>query len=134
MESDNAPLYKIAARSGVDLRPGSPGAAVVAAFGPVDADTVVARFAGIGPMHGTDLDATLRNLGCRTVVAVGVSLNVGLTNLVMDAVNLGYDVVVPTDAVAGVPADYAEAMLRNTIAMLATLTTTADVVAAWNRT
>jgi nicotinamidase-related amidase len=132
MERDNAPLYRIAARSGVDLRQGTPGAEVIAAFGPVEADTVVGRFGGIGPMHGTDLDATLRDLGCTTVVAIGVSLNVGLTNLVMDAVNAGYDVVVPRDAVAGVPVDYAQAMLANTIAMLATLTTTADVVAAWS--
>ena len=68
---------------------------------------VLTRWHGIGPMGGTDLDATLRNLGVSTIVAVGVSVNVAITNLVMDAVNLAYRVVVPRDAVAGIPTDYA---------------------------
>jgi len=53
---------------------------------------------------GTELDPVLRNLGIRTIVAAGVSVNVALTNLVFDAVNAGYQVVVPRDAVAGLPA------------------------------
>ena len=38
-------------------------------------------------MGGTDLDAVLRNLGVSTIVVVGVSLNIAIPNLVMDAVN-----------------------------------------------
>jgi biuret amidohydrolase len=82
-------------------------------------------------MAGTDLDPLLRNLGVATLVVVGVSVNVAVTNLVMDAVNLGYRVVLPRDAVAGVPADYADAVIDNTLSLLATVTTTADVVATW---
>jgi biuret amidohydrolase len=67
----------------------------------------------------------------RTVVVAGVSVNIAITNLVMDAVNRGYQVVVPRDAVAGVPADYADAVIDNTLAMLATVTTTEAVIAAW---
>jgi isochorismate synthase EntC len=37
----------------------------------------------------------------------------------------------PTDAVAGVPADYAEAVIKNTLSLVATLTTTAAVLSAW---
>ena len=48
-----------------------------------------------------------------TVVAIGVSLNVGVLGLVLSAVDLGYQVVVPTDAVAGVPEAYAS-LLRDT--------------------
>lgn len=129
--STNAPVFAYAVRSGVDLSPGSPGAAVVDEFAVAPSDLVLARLHGVSPMAGTDLDPVLRNLGCTTIVAVGVSLNVGLTNLVMDAVNAGYQVVVPSDAVAGVPDDYAAAVLRNTISMLATVTTTADILAAW---
>ena len=47
------------------------------------------RWHGVGPMGGTDLDAILRNLGVTTIVAVGVSVNIAITNLVMDAVNAG---------------------------------------------
>ena len=95
-------------------------------------DIVLARYHGLGPMTGTQLDPILRNLGVTTIVGVGVSLNVGVTNLAFDAVNRGYQIVVPRDAVAGVPPEYAEAVLAHTLSVVATLTTTADVVRAWN--
>ena len=82
-------------------------------------------------MSGTDLDPLLRNLGVTTIVGVGVSVNVGMTNFVMDAVNLGYQFVLPRDAVAGLPAGYADAVIDNTLALLATLTATAEVCAGW---
>src|SRR3546814_4475906 len=47
-------------------------------------------------------DPILRNLGVSTIAVTGVSVNVAITNLVMDAVNLGYSVVVPRDAVCGI--------------------------------
>jgi hypothetical protein len=37
----------------------------------------------------------------------------------------------PTDAVAGVPDDYAAAVVANTLSLVATLTTTDAVLAAW---
>ena len=82
-------------------------------------------------MAGTDLDIVLRNLGVRTIIVTGVSVNVAITNFVMDAVNLGYDVVLPRDAVAGVPTDYANAVIDNTLSLLATVVTTDDLLAAW---
>jgi nicotinamidase-related amidase len=96
-------------------------------------DIVLARYHGIGPMSGTQLDPILRNLGARTVVGVGVSLNVGVTNLAFDAVNLGYQVVIACDAVAGVPTDYGQAVLDNTLHIVATITTTAEIVRVWSR-
>ncbi len=83
-------------------------------------------------MGGTDLDAILRNLGVSTIVAVGVSVNVAIPNLVMDAVNAAYRVVVPRDAVAGIPTDYATAVIDNTLSLLATITTTDELVEAWS--
>ncbi len=84
------------------------------------------------PLHDTGLDQALRNEGITTVVVTGVSVNVAVTCTVMEAVNRGYQVIVPRDAVAGVGADYVDAVLDNTIALLATLTTTADLIAAWS--
>ena len=54
-----------------------------------------------------------------------------MTNFAFDAVNRGYQFVMPTDAVAGVPADYAAAVIANTLSLVATLTTTEAVLAAW---
>jgi nicotinamidase-related amidase len=46
-------------------------------------------------------------------------------------VNRGYQFVMPRDAVAGIPAEYADAVLENTLSLVATLTTTAEVTAVW---
>src|SRR5439155_22967656 len=94
---------------------------------------VVPRLHGLGPMAGTELEPVLRNMGVSTVVAVGVSVNIAIQNLAFDAVNNGYQVVIPRDAVAGVPADYADAVLDNTLSLVATLTTTGDLVSVWKR-
>jgi len=127
----NAKIFSIG--SGVDIVPGSPGASLLPELGPGPTDVVLTRSHGIGPMGGTDLDATLRNLGVSTIVAVGVSVNIAITNLVMDAVNLAYRVVVPRDAVAGIPADYATAIVDNTLSLLATVTTTDDLIDVWKQ-
>jgi nicotinamidase-related amidase len=82
-------------------------------------------------MTGTDLDSVLRNLKITTIVGVGVSLNIAIQNFVMDAVNRGYQFVLPRDAVAGFPREYAESVIDNTLALLTTVTTTDAVVNAW---
>ncbi|MFF5259354.1 isochorismatase family protein [Actinomadura viridis] len=97
------------------------------------ADLEARRYHGFSPFTGTSLDQTLRSLGVRTVVAAGVSLNLGVPGLCLEAVNLGYRVVVLTDAVAGMPAEYGDAVMANTISLLAARVTTADIVAAWGR-
>ena len=96
-------------------------------------DFVVRRLHGLSPITGTDVDALLRNLGCRTLVVTGVSANVAIPNTVFDAVNRGYTAVVPADAIAGVPSDYTAAMIRNTLALVATITSTDDVLAVLKR-
>jgi biuret amidohydrolase len=126
----NAPIFAMGAKQ-VDISPGSEGATLLPQFGPAPDDVVLHRWHGVGPMGGTDLNSVLRNLGATTIVAVGVSVNIAITNLVMDAVNSGYRVVVPRDAVAGIPAGYADAIIDNTISLLATVTTTSDLIAAW---
>lgn len=126
----NAKIFAIGA-TGVDITPGRPGTQLVPEIDPQPTDLVLYRWHGLGPMGGTDLDAILRNLDVRTIVAVGVSVNVAITNLVMDAVNAGYRVVVPRDAVAGIPADYAAAVIDNTLSLLATVTTTDELLEAW---
>jgi biuret amidohydrolase len=120
-----------AASTGLSVSPGSEGAAVVAEIGPEPSDLVLTRIHGIGPMGKTDLDPVLRNLGVSTIIAVGVSVNVAIPSLVMDAVNSGYDVVVPRDAVAGIPTDYANAVIDNMLSLLATVVTTDELIAAW---
>ena len=75
----------------------------MAALAPRDGECVVTRFHGLTPFHGTELDQLLRNLGVRTVVATGVSVNIGILGLTIEAVNAGYQVVIPREAVTGTP-------------------------------
>ena len=72
---------------------------------------MISRHHGVSPFSGTELDAVLRRLGVRSIVACGVSLNVGILGLTIEAVSLGYRVAVATDAVAGVPVEYGRAVL-----------------------
>jgi nicotinamidase-related amidase len=127
----NARLFAGVEKAPVKMLAGTPATEVVPEIGVKPTDIVLTRTQGLNPMAGTDLDPLLRNLGVTTLVATGVSVNVAITNLVMDAVNLGYDVVVPRDAVCGVPADYADALIDNTIHLLATVTTVDELIAAW---
>jgi len=134
----NAALFAAALKSArradvQDLLPGSKAAAVIDEIGLLDTDIELPRYHGLGPMYDSGLAAVLRNLGTRTLIPVGVSVNVAITNLVMDAVNAGFDVVLPRDAVAGVPAGYAESVIDHTLAVLAVLTTSTDLAAAWSR-
>ncbi|MDQ1383086.1 MAG: hypothetical protein QOG65_465 [Actinomycetota bacterium] len=127
----NARLFAGVKKSPVRLTPGSVAVQVPDEIGVDARDLVLARYHGLGPMTGTQLDSILRNLGATTIVGVGVSLNIGMTNLAFDAVNRGYQIVMPRDAVAGVPGDYAQAVIDNTLALVATITTTDDILGVW---
>ena len=127
----NARLFAGVAKAPVQQLAGTAAVQVPDEIGVSDEDLLLPRHHGVGPMTGTQLDSILRNLGVTTVIGVGVSVNIGMTNLAFDAVNRGYQMVMPRDAIAGVPADYAAAVIENTLALVATLTTTDEVLAAW---
>ena len=110
---------------------GSDGAQLVPELGEDPRDLVVSRWHGLTPFTSTSLDQTLRNLGVTTVVATGVSVNVGVLGLCLSAADLGYQVVLVRDAVAGVPADYADDVIEHSLAMVATVTTSSQLVEAW---
>ncbi|MEV8558628.1 cysteine hydrolase [Streptomyces sp. NPDC051917] len=131
--SRNARLFRAAERLPVQQLSGSTAVRVAAPIEVAEEDVVVRRLHGLSPIHGTDVDALLRNLGCRALIVTGVSANVAIPNAVFDAVNLGYTAVVPADAIAGVPADYTPAMIRHTLALVATVVTTDEVLGCLGR-
>lgn len=45
--------------------------------------------------------------------------------------NLGYQVVVPADAIAGVPASCTAEVIRNSLALVASITTAEDLLEQW---
>lgn len=128
----NARLFMAMRKAPRPIELGDTATQVVDEFDVQPGDFVLSRMHGLSPMAGTDLDPILRNLGVTALVVAGVSLNVAIPNLVMDAVNLGYRVVLPRDAVAGVPPSYGDQVLENTLALLAEVVTTDDVIAGWS--
>ncbi|GAA0497672.1 isochorismatase family protein [Streptomyces olivaceiscleroticus] len=129
----NARLFRAAGRLPVQQLTGTDAVRIADPVPVAEEDLIVRRLHGLSPIAGTDADALLRNLGVRSVVVVGVSANVAIPNAVFDAVNLGYTAVVPADAIAGVPAEYTPAMVRNTLALVATVTSTDAVLTCWER-
>jgi nicotinamidase-related amidase len=115
----------------VQLAPGSDAVKVPDAIGVDPRDVLLPRYHGLGPMTGTQLDSMLRNCGVTTIVGVGVSLNVGMFNLVLDAVNRGYQIVLPRDCVAGVPPEYGDLVLEHSLSLLATVVSVDQVLDAW---
>ena len=118
-------------QAGAGLVEHTEGAELVPTFGPEPEDILVPRLHGLTPFTSTSLDQIIRNLNAQTIVALGVSLNIGVIGLALSAVDLGYQVVIPTDAVAGVPAEYGREILDRSLSLLATLTTTEELIEAW---
>jgi len=127
----NCLLLAATRKSDRPLLPGSPQQAPVQALAPVEGEWVLTRYHGLTPFHGTELDQLLRNLGVRTVVATGVSVNIGILGLVLEAVNAGYQVVIPREAVTGTPDEYVSVVMENTLRLLATLAPVDQVVGVW---
>lgn len=128
----NCQLVAAALRNPGHLLAGTPSTELVPPLTVEPGDLVSARLHGVSPFTGTDLDTWLRNLGVGTVVATGVSVNLGILGLAIEAVNLGYQVVVVRDAVAGLPPDYASAVLTHTLSMISTLVTVDELLEVWN--
>jgi nicotinamidase-related amidase len=124
----NAPLFEVANRAG-GLQEGTAAVELVPELGPAPADLVFPKTHGVGSIGSTGVDAALRNLDVSEIVLTGVSLNVAIPALAFEAVNLGYRVTIPRDAVAGVPPSYAGEVLEKTLSLVATITTVDEVIA-----
>jgi nicotinamidase-related amidase len=128
----NAPLLAVMLRNPGHLVVDSDAAQVMPELDPQPGDVISPRAHGLSPFTGTSLDITLRNLGVRTVVATGVSVNIGVFGLVLEAVNLGYSVVLATDCVTGVPAEYAAAVVDHSLSLMATCARADQLVEIWS--
>lgn len=131
--NSNARLFKGAGRRAPDAPPHDPAHDAPCPEVYEDGDILSPREHGLNPMADTTLDHRMRNEGIRTIIAAGVSLNVAIVNMTMDAVNAGYQVIIARDAVSGYPIEYHEHVLNNTLSLLATLATVDEIAEAWNR-
>lgn len=126
----NSPLHAAMARIPGHLVAGTPATELIPEIAAETSDFQVPRLSGVSPFCGTALDQTLRSMDVTVLVVTGVSVNLGVLGLCIEAVNLGYQVVLATDAVAGTPLAYAESVMRETLSLICTLATTAEIIAA----
>lgn len=130
--SANTPLARALWNQPRQILRDAPESELLPELGPEPPDLISARGHGLTPFSGTDLDALLRAVGAHTVIACGVSLNVGVLGLVLSAADLGYRVVVATDAVTAVPPAYADQVMVHTLSAVAELATVDGIVAAFD--
>jgi len=112
---------------------GSASAELIPELSVEPGDVVSERSHGMSPFTGTGLDGRLRDKGVKTIIATGVSLNVGVVGMTIEAVGLGYDVVIPSDCVSGFPQDYADAVLANCLGAMATIVESPEIIAGWRQ-
>jgi nicotinamidase-related amidase len=127
---DNTPLLASLLKDPAHMLEGTPAVDVIPEWRDAR-DIESRRYHGVAPFTATDLDSQLRAMQVETLVVMGVSLNLGVTGLCIEAVNLGYRVLVVEDAVAGFPAEYAQAVLANTLSLVAKRMSSEQVVGYW---
>jgi nicotinamidase-related amidase len=93
-------------------------------------DHILARRFSINAFNGTDLDATLRHLGVKTLVLAGVSSNVAINSMAISGADFGYQVLVPEDCIAGATAESHAFMVSQLLPLYATVTRQSVVIAA----
>lgn len=117
-------------RSGQILRPGTWGAEVHPEVRPEPGDFVVNRSVSIDPSYGSALWATLRALGRRTILAMGVSTNFAVEGTARAAANRMFQTVVVEDCCASVPDEWHRFSVENVLPLIATVATAEAVIAA----
>jgi nicotinamidase-related amidase len=109
---------------------GRPEAEIHRELTPEPADFVSRRVHGLTPFHGTELESVLRERDVHTVVVTGVSTNVGVPGTCLEAINRGFTAVVCEDAIAGSSREIHDFQVANILPLLATVTSSAAVLAA----
>jgi len=95
-------------------------------------DLVLPRHQGISPVHHTEVLSILRNMGIDDIVVAGVSTNLAIPLVAVGAADEDFSVTVATDATVGTPPEHHASMLRHSLAFVARLATTDELLAEWS--
>lgn len=122
-------VVSLAAKMGA-MQVGSEGVEPVPELAPEEGDIVHTRSFALVGFHGTDLDSQLRHRGITTLVMVGVSSNIAIPGMALCASDLGYQVIVPEDCIAGASAETHAFSIEHNLPLYSTLTTSDALVKA----
>lgn len=93
-----------------------------------DTDIVCNRINGMAAFTGTELDSILKGFDTETVVLAGVSTSIALMGSAIEAVGMGYNVVLAEDCTAGGTAESHDFQIKMHLPYLATISR-GDVIA-----
>ncbi len=109
---------------------GTWGAETHAAVAPSPRDFVFTRCVAVDGSYGTQLYPVLRMLRRDALMICGVSTNLAVEGIVRASVNRGFEMFVVEDCCASFPDEWHEFSIRNIMPLLATVTSSAAVLAA----
>jgi len=107
---------------------GTPQAEIVAALAPQATDYQAPKRRW-SAFHGTALDQELRARGVDTVILCGGSTEIGIASTAYAARDLGYNLVIVSDACTSPKRDLHEQLMREVFPRLARVRTTAQALA-----
>src|SRR5690606_35801753 len=108
--------------------PGSREAQILDELAPMPGELVFSKTTG-SSFNGTTLDYVLRSMGIRTLIMTGVMTSGCVESSVRDAKDLGYGVIVVSDACASWTEELHRASLRVMNEVFAKVMTSDEVVA-----
>ncbi len=108
--------------------PGSWGAEPVAGLEPQDGDIVIHK-QRVSAFFATPLDIKLRGLGVETVVVTGAWTNMSVESTIRYGADLGYEMVLVSDATSTVSDEWQKAAVEYAVTNLGTVKTTDEVIA-----
>jgi nicotinamidase-related amidase len=126
----NCILFKTVAEKGA-LVDGTWGAEFFEGLQPRP-DEFVVTHRRVNPFYGSALEEIVRKLEAETVIVSGVATNYVVDHAVRHACDVGYEAVVAADACSTRTPEAHEATLQ-TLALLATISTVTEILAAWKR-
>jgi nicotinamidase-related amidase len=126
-----APLTRATA-SNAGWNQAHPALEIVPEVGVGPDDLLLPRHQGISPVHRTEVLTVLRNMGVEDVVVAGVSTNLAVPLTAVGAADEDFAVTIATDACVGTPAEHHASMLRHSLAFVARLATTDELLAEWS--
>jgi nicotinamidase-related amidase len=122
-----ARIFDVASRRGPVLVEGTWGAETHAAVKPEPADFVMRRTCSMDGSHGSGLYAILAQLRREQLLVMGISTTLAVEGMVRASLNRGYEMFVVEDCCAGLPQEWHDWSIQNTLPLLATITRADDV-------
>ena len=125
-----ARIYALAGKRGPSLVEGTWGAEIHPAVAAAPADFVLTRTTSVDGSYGTGLYSILAQLKREQLVICGISTTMAVEGIVRASLNRGYEMFVVEDGCAGVPQEWHDWSIANTLPLLSTITSSAEVTTA----